>query len=87
MNCKNCKYMRKFRQLHGFRLECWCIHKKVEEMPGEIFGYRAPGFICYTDETWSPRTKTHPRWCPLHGRMRKKGSVWQSGTGIKGRLP
>lgn len=80
MDCKNCKMMKKFRQLLGVhKLECWCTHEKVEKMPGEMFGNRASGFICYTDEKGDPRTKTRPRWCPLSPENVKKGQYAADG--------
>lgn len=86
MNCKNCKYMRKFRQLHGFRLECWCGHEKVEKMPSEMFGNRASGFICYTDEKGDPRIRTHPRWCPLPPENVKRGQYAAEWDEKKGKI-
>lgn len=86
MNCRNCKEMKTFRNLHGLRRECWCSHEKVEEMPGEMFGNRASGFICYTDEKGDPRTRTHPRWCPLSPENVKKGQCVAEWDGDKGKI-
>ena len=86
MDCKYCEYMKTFRNLHGLRQECWCGHKKVEEMPSETFGNRASGFICYTDEKGAPRIKTHPRWCPLPPVNVKKGRYAAEWDEKKGKI-
>lgn len=87
MDCKNCKKMKKFRQLLGIhKIEYWCCHEKVEKMPSEIFGNRAPGFICYADEKGAPRTKTHPRWCPLPTENVKKGQYVAEWDEEKGKI-
>lgn len=72
MDCRDCKYLNKFRWMSGGKPYCMCGHEKVFDLPEELFGGHDPGYICLADKDGEPRIKSHPRWCPLRADKVKK---------------
>lgn len=68
MICKDCRYMKTYKWNGNQRGRCFCEHEKATETFNKVcpISPRMAGFICYTlAETFTPATKTAPRWCPL----------------------
>lgn len=69
IKCTECKYCKMTWRSSGWngRGHFYCENPAASKLSDEVFGNKAPQFICFgtVEYETKPQIKTRPRWCPM----------------------